>query len=139
MQQPDFFETVEQILHKDSRYAAEAYTFVREALDHTHNLVTKETKEKQRHVTGHELLNGIKDFALQRYGPMTLTLLEEWGIKSCEDFGEIVFNMVDANLLSKTEQDSREDFKGVYDFHEAFVAPFRPASKSTPSAESKVS
>ena len=58
---------------------------------------------------------------------MTLTVLHEWGLRSCEDFGEIVFNMVEANLLAKTETDSREDFKAGYDFHEAFRQPFLPS------------
>ena len=58
---------------------------------------------------------------------MTLTVLEEWGIKCCEDFGEIVFNMVENKLLAKTEQDSREDFRNGYDFHDAFRKPFLPS------------
>jgi uncharacterized repeat protein (TIGR04138 family) len=61
---------------------------------------------------------------------MALTVLNEWGIKCCEDFGDIVFNMVEFQLLGKTEQDSREDFKGGYDFEEAFRKPFLPTKRS---------
>lgn len=57
---------------------------------------------------------------------MSLTVLTEWGITRCEDFGEIVFNMVEHKLLSKTDEDSREDFRSIYTFKEAFERPFRP-------------
>jgi uncharacterized repeat protein (TIGR04138 family) len=72
------------------------------------------------------LLAGIRDYGLQQYGPMTLIVLHEWGIRSCEDFGEIVFNMVENALLAKTDKDSREDFKGGYKFEDAFRKPFLP-------------
>jgi uncharacterized repeat protein (TIGR04138 family) len=82
-----------------------------------------------RHVSGQELLGGIRDYALAQFGPMTQMVFEEWGIKRCEDFGEIVFNMVEIGLLGKTEKDSREDFANGYDFDDAFRKPFRPASR----------
>jgi uncharacterized repeat protein (TIGR04138 family) len=83
-------------------------------------------------VSGQELLNGIRDFALVQYGPMAITVLKEWGINSCQDFGEIVFNMIDIGWLAKTEQDSRADFQGGYDFYDAFRRPFLPADKQKP-------
>jgi uncharacterized repeat protein (TIGR04138 family) len=86
------------------------------------------------HVTGQQLLDGIREFALTQYGPMARTVLNEWGIRRCEDFGDIVFNMVEQGLLSKTDQDSREDFKGGYDFDSAFVWPFLPPSKQPAAA-----
>ena len=139
MQAPSFEEAVEQIASKDPRYQGDAYFFVREALDHTQKMVGKVPKKNEvRHVSGQELLDGIREYALQLFGPMTLTVLEEWGIKRCEDFGEIVFNMVETRLLAKTEHDSREDFKRGYDFHEAFRKPFLPSRiASEPIAESK--
>jgi uncharacterized repeat protein (TIGR04138 family) len=137
MQPTDFIGAVEQILQKDTRYGRDAYVFVREALDHTQELIAKDEKKKS-HVSGQELLEGIKDCALRQFGPMTMTVFDEWGIRSCEDFGEMVFNMVDVKLLSKTETDSREDFKGGYDFQEAFVLPFRPVVKK-PADEPKSS
>src|SRR5437773_12394227 len=139
MQAQSFEEAVEQIVAKETRYEREAYFFVREALDHTQRTIGKAPKKNEiRHVSGQELLDGIREYALQQFGPMTLTVLEEWGIKCCMDFGEIVFNMVETKLLAKTEQDSREDFRNGYDFHDAFRKPFLPSrTASEPIAESK--
>jgi uncharacterized repeat protein (TIGR04138 family) len=129
MQEVNFDEVVEGILAKDSRYDRDAYVFLREALDFTQKTIGKENHGKVRHVTGQELLEGIRQFALVQYGPMTRTVLEEWRIKKCGDFGELVFNMVESGLLAKTEKDSREDFQCGYDFTEAFCKPFWPKSK----------
>ena len=120
---------VEAILAKDQRFHRDAYFFLREALDHTQKMIVKENRGQLRHITGQELLAGIRDYALSLYGPMVPTVFEEWGIRGCEDFGEIVFNMVEVGLLAKTEEDSREHFKGVYDFDEAFRKPFRPTNR----------
>ena len=132
MQEINFDEAVEQILAKDSRFARDAYTFVREALDFTQKLAGKETRGTIRHVSGQELLAGIRQFALQQFGPMTVTVLAEWGIRNCKDFGEIVFNMVETRLLAKTDRDNRDDFQNGYDFTDAFRKPFWPAQKSNP-------
>ena len=129
MQEVNFDATLENILASDSRYSRDAYLFVREALDFTQKLIIKENRGQVRHVTGQELLNGIKQLALQQFGPMAATVFEEWGIKSCRDFGEIVFNMVEIGLLAKTEKDSREDFQNGYDFDHAFKKPFLPENK----------
>jgi uncharacterized repeat protein (TIGR04138 family) len=135
MQEVNFDEVVEGILVKDQRYARDAYSFLREALDFTQKAIGKENHGKVRHVTGQELLQGIRQFALVQYGPMTRTVLEEWGIKNCTDFGELVFNMVESGLLAKTERDSRDDFQHGYDFTEAFCKPFWPQSKQDCQAE----
>ena len=129
MHEVTFEEAVEQIRAKDPRYPRDAYLFVREALDHTQKNVIKENRGRLRHVSGQELLAGIREFALQQFGPMVITVLEEWGIKRCEDFGEIVFNMVEIGLLAKTDKDTRNDFQNGYDFHDAFCKPFLPQSK----------
>ena len=129
MQTPNFDQELEKILARDTRYHRDAYNFVREALDHTQKSVTKAKKDEPRHVTGQELLDGIREFALTQYGPMALTVLEEWGVRRCEDFGEIVFNLVEVGLLSKTDEDTRDHFKGGYEFQEAFAQPFLPKSK----------
>ncbi|MEP6662773.1 MAG: Minf_1886 family protein [Verrucomicrobiota bacterium] len=113
----------------DPRYHRDAYFFLREALDYTQKSAGKARKGEIRHVTGQELLGGIRQYALQQFGPMTLTVLGEWGIFTCEDFGEMVFNMVESSLLAKTETDSRKDFKNSYDFNEAFCQPFLPLAK----------
>ena len=130
MQEINFDEALEQILARDSRYTREAYLFVREALDYTQRLVGKETRGAIRHVTGRELLDGIRQFALNQFGPMTVTVFEEWGVRNCRDFGEIVFNMVESSLLARTEKDTRDDFQNGYDFTETFRKPFWPAQKS---------
>ena len=128
MQEISFEEALELIRRKDSRYHRDAYFFVREALDFTQKRISRE-RGRMRHVTGQELLAGIRDHALGQFGPMTVTLFEEWGIHGCRDFGEIVFNMVEIGLLAKTEKDSRTDFAGGYDFAEAFRKPFLPSGR----------
>ncbi|MBI5386490.1 MAG: hypothetical protein HZA90_17605 [Verrucomicrobia bacterium] len=130
MQTVNFEEELEKILAKDGRYPREAYLFVREALDHTQKLLGRPPKNEVRHVSGQQLLDGTRDYALGQYGPMALAVLNEWGLRRCEDIGEIVFNMVETSLLAKTDQDSREDFKGGYRFEEAFTEPFLPADKA---------
>jgi uncharacterized repeat protein (TIGR04138 family) len=132
MQEINFDETVEAILARDPRYTRDAYGFVREALDFTQKLVGKESRGAIRHVSGQELLVGVRQFALQQFGPMTVTVFEEWGINGCRDFGEIVFNMVESGLLAKTDQDSRDDFQNGYDFTDAFRKPFWPQSRLDP-------
>lgn len=131
MHEISFEETLPQIIAKDPRYSRDAYLFIREALDFTQKNVAKEINGQLRHISGQELLGGIREFALQQFGPMAMLVLEEWGIKRCEDFGEIVFNMVEASLLAKTDTDSREDFKNGYDFFKAFRKPFLPESKNS--------
>ena len=126
MHEVNFDEALEQILAHDPRFQRDAYHFVRESLDYTQKLISKENRGTVRHITGQELLDGIRQFALQQFGPMTITVLEEWGVRNCLDFGDIVFNMVESGLLAKTEKDSREDFLKGYDFDDAFRKPFRP-------------
>ena len=104
MQQITFEEALEAIQAKDPRYQRDAYLFVREALDHTQKSIVKDNRGQIRHVSGQELLRGIRDFALAQFGPMTITVFEEWGIRGCRDFGEIVFNMVETGWLAKTEK-----------------------------------
>lgn len=129
MHELNFDLKVDQIVVRDLRYRREAYAFVREALDFTQKLISRENQQKVRHVTGQELLDGIRQFALKEFGPMAALVLEEWGITSCPDFGEIVFNMVDVGLLARTEQDRREHFQNGYDFTTAFRKPFLPKDK----------
>ena len=147
---PNFDDVLDQIVQKDARYHRDGYLFVREALDYTQKCMSKAPKgesrqgagsageeasdNRARHVSGQELLTGIRGFALEQFGPMALMLFQEWGLKRCEDVGEIVFNMVENNLLAKTKNDSREDFKGGYDFEEAFRKPFLPSAPPAPSA-----
>ncbi|HUJ09629.1 MAG TPA: Minf_1886 family protein [Verrucomicrobiae bacterium] len=127
MQKFNFAESVDEIVREDGRYDKDAYYFVREGLDYTIKLLKKQSRGTGRHVSGQELLEGLRRFALEEFGPMSKTVLTYWGVKQCEDFGAIVFHMVDKGILGKTEQDTPEDFKGGYDFEEAFVKPYRPS------------
>lgn len=126
MQPQSFNEMLDLIVEKDARYQREAYHFVREALDYTQRAIGKANKGQLRHVSGRELLAGIRSYALESYGPMALTLFHEWGVHRCEDFGEIVFNLVETGLFSKTDTDTRADFQDGYDFDETFRKPFLP-------------
>jgi len=128
MQRRQFEEAVTLLLKEDPRYPREAYVFLRLALDHTVKVLKKPTQGPARHISGPELLDGIRQFALQEFGPITRTVLAEWGITRTEDFGEIVFNLVRHGVLGKTDQDQKEDFAGVYSFEAAFTHPFLPVS-----------
>ncbi len=132
MQKLDFGEKLDLIVQQDARYDREAYIFLRDALDFTVKL-RKKAREGSEHVTGQQLLEGVRQFALKQFGPMVPTVFNYWGIHRGEDFGEMVYNFIREGVFGKTDTDSKEDFAGVYDFHEAFVAPFLPA-KSAPRA-----
>ncbi|MBI3413997.1 MAG: hypothetical protein HY043_01550 [Verrucomicrobia bacterium] len=135
MQEINYVEAVERIVQNDPRYHRDAYQFLRDALDYTQRLVNKQSKTKPRHVTGQELLEGLRQFGLEQFGPMTLSVFNAWGIFRGEDFGELVFNLVENELLSKTETDSRADFQGGYDFFDAFRKPFLPTRPPSSSVE----
>ena len=108
-------QKIEAILAKDPSYKFEAYSFVMAGL---HATVSK--LSKPRHVSGQELCNGLRDYALEQFGPMARTVLEYWGIRKTDDFGRIVFNLIEANLLKKQEEDSLRDFENVFEFSHAF-------------------
>ena len=121
MKTPNTEELLEPILKRDLRYTEQAYFFIRDALDHTVRQL-----ETPRHISGQELLDGIREYALEEYGPVTKRVLSEWGINECIDFGNLVFNLVNEGLLGKTDTDSIDDFANGYDFTEAFDQPFQP-------------
>lgn len=132
MQNPDFSEVVALICKEDSRFDRRAYDFVRLGLDHTVKELRKRDSaraERSRHVSGPELLEGLRAYALDQFGPLAKTVLNTWGVKCCRDFGDIVFNLIEYNVFSKTDNDRREDFSDIFDFEEAFVKPFRPARR----------
>jgi uncharacterized repeat protein (TIGR04138 family) len=126
MQKIGFAETLDSIVTSDPRYQRDAYVFLRDALDFTTKQQKKTKGVSVRHVTGPELLDGVRRYALKEFGPMVMTVFDNWGIRSCEDIGNIVFNLIGAGVFGKTEEDSIEDFKNVYGFEEAFVKPFAP-------------
>jgi uncharacterized repeat protein (TIGR04138 family) len=123
-----------EVVRKDPRYAYEAYEFVFAALHHTQKMLGRQPREAgdpaeplelHHHVAGPELLAGVRELALQEFGLMARTVFHMWGIHKTDDFGEIVFNLVESNLMSKTSEDSREDFRGVYDLDQALMKDYR--------------
>jgi uncharacterized repeat protein (TIGR04138 family) len=130
MKRISFSEALAQIVREDDRYDEHAYFFVREALDFTIKLLSKPLQGPGRHVSGSELLEGIRQYALQEFGPMAKTVLNRWGVNRCEDFGNMVFNLVEKGVLGKTDQDRKEDFAGGYEFDAAFREPFKGAKKN---------
>ena len=116
----EFNSIIETIYVRDTRYKEDAYAFVMEALS-----FTQKKYKRFKHVSGEEMLEGIKDLLLDKFGPMTLMVLKFWGIRSTEDFGNIVFNLVENKVLSKTEEDKIESFKNAYDFVEVFDHGYR--------------
>jgi len=127
MQKIGFAEALDSILAGDPRYQRDAYVFLRDALDFTTKQQKKIKGATVRHVSGPELLEGVRQYALKEFGPLVMTVFDNWGILFCEDIGNMVFNLIGAGVFGKTEEDSIEDFKDVYDFEEAFVKPFAPA------------
>jgi hypothetical protein len=128
MQKIGFTEALESIVASDPRYQRDAYIFLRDALDYTTKQQKKIRGATVRHVAGPELLEGVRQYALKEFGPMVISVFSFWGIRTCEDIGHMVFNLIDAGIFGKTEEDSLEDFKALYDFHDAFVTPFAPQS-----------
>jgi uncharacterized repeat protein (TIGR04138 family) len=126
MQKIGFAEALDSIVRSDPRYQRDAYVFLRDALDFTTKQQKKAKGTSVRHVTGPELLQGLRQYALKEFGPMVMTVFDNWGIHSCEDIGNMVFNLIGAGIFGKTEEDSVEDFRNVYDFEDVFVKPFAP-------------
>jgi uncharacterized repeat protein (TIGR04138 family) len=116
----EFYSIISTICNKDSRYYPEAYEFVMEALSFSQNKF-----KKSKHISGEELLAGIKALLLKKFGPMTLTVLKHWGIKVTDDFGNIVYNLVESRVLAKDTQDHYDSFKNAYDFDEVFNKGYR--------------
>ena len=110
-------EDYTEILKKDDRYDSRAYDFVLE-------VIHVASTDAKGHVTGQELLDYFRDMALDAYGPLTYTVLNDWGVRCCEDVGAIVFNLYDAKRIGKTDSDSPEDFVGGFNFKHEFLDPF---------------
>ncbi|MCA1809729.1 MAG: Minf_1886 family protein [Kiritimatiellia bacterium] len=127
MKKEPVFDDLKQIIQADPRYAPEAYQFLREALEFTNKKLENGKRKPARHVSGEQLLEGIRRFALQEYGPMAKTVFNTWGIFRCEDFWYIISNLVGKGILGCAPEDSIHDFEGGYDFDIAFRQPFKPA------------
>ena len=126
---------IAELLRRDKRYHFDAYVFVFEALRHAQENLgmgtdfvdheTGDSDEPERHVSGQELCEAMRQYAHEQYGYMAKSVLNHWGIESTGDFGEIVFNLIDIEQMRKTPHDRREDFEDVYDFDEGFQDRFR--------------
>ena len=121
MKNPNIDDLLEPILTRDPRYTVEAYFFVRDALDHTvRQLATP------RHISGQELLDGMRVHATRLFGPLAAQVWRTWGVRSTLDWGRIVFNLVESELLRRQDTDTIEDFRDGYDFDEVFVRAYEP-------------
>jgi uncharacterized repeat protein (TIGR04138 family) len=111
-----FIDLVENIYNRDKRYKPDAYEFVLQGLNFTQGKL-----KKQAHVSGRELALGLRDYAIEQYGALAQRVLSHWGLSCTRDFGEIVYNMIENKLLSKSEEDCLSDFNSVYEFEAAFA------------------
>ncbi len=120
------------IVRTDRRYSYEAYEFVFQALEYTQKMLgrtmdlsTVDPAEPRHHVTCRQLLDGARELAIREFGLMARVVLRQWGITSTDDFGEIVFNLIESQLMSKTDEDARTDFRGVFDLDESLSQGFQ--------------
>jgi len=116
-----------RIRDKTGPYPPQAYQFVRAGLAHTVTTIHGDdaldvTEDQSRHVSGQQLCLGLRDYAIDQYGQLARTVLGRWGIMKTDDFGKIVFAMVEAGFMRTTDQDDLEDFESVFEFDEAFTA-----------------
>jgi uncharacterized repeat protein (TIGR04138 family) len=119
----EFWERVHEIVERDPTYRREAYEFAMRALEHTTTRVIRQ----RRHVSGQELLRGVCDLARQEFGDLAWTVFHEWGVRTGEDFGTVVFHLVEAGVLGKQPGDSIEDFAGGIDLRAELEPPARPS------------
>jgi uncharacterized repeat protein (TIGR04138 family) len=128
-----------ELLRRDRRYHFDAYRFVFEALRYAQEQLgigqaetAEQGDEEERHVSGQQLCEAIRRFALSQYGLLAKSVLNEWGVRSTGDFGEIVFNLIDIGQMKKTDSDRREDFENVFDFDEGLRDVFEPLTVDPP-------
>ncbi len=127
--------SLQQLIGKDPRYPVDAYLFVREALAFAADsaeLVAEESTEEQieqnrreRHLSGQELCEAIRQYAIKQYGYMAKVVLNGWGVRETSDFGDIVYNMIDVGIMKKSSRDQRSHFNNVYKFDAAFETDFK--------------
>ncbi len=118
-----------ELLKEDQRFTIDAYQFVREALSYAQEILKMPHQpaagdEGERHLTGQQLCEAIRQYALEQYGYMAKTVLNNWGVYSTSDFGEIVYNLIRIKQMKKSEHDRREDFDDCYEFDTAFMPEF---------------
>jgi uncharacterized repeat protein (TIGR04138 family) len=141
--QPANAPSLQEIVEKLDQYPIDAFCFVQEGLGYTVEKLhgARPAPGVSRHVTGQQLCEGLREFALHNWGMLARTVLRRWNINSTHDFGRIVYAMVESGMMQKTEDDSIDDFRGVYDFRAAFESSYRievePPQKMTPAAEGR--
>jgi uncharacterized repeat protein (TIGR04138 family) len=121
-----------ELIEQDQRFTLDAYQFVREALAYAQEVLRmpkqgedeEEPKAEEHHLTGQQLCEAIRLYALEQFGYMSKTVLNSWGIHTTGDFGEIVYNLIRIKQMKKSKADKREDFDDVYQFEEAFQPVF---------------
>ncbi len=127
LSQISFAEAIHRCLEKDPRYHPAAYELVRDSL--THACFKFRAGDDNKHVSGQELLAGFRDYVIAEYGPMSLVLLDQWGLTCGLDVGHIVYNLIEIGYFGRNDGDSLQDFDGGYDFRAAFSEPFLPTSQ----------
>ena len=115
MSQDEIGDPVTRILRRDPRYEREAYDFVQDALRRKISAIGE-----VRHLSARELLESIREFAIESFGPLARTVFTHWGVRTTDDFGQVVFNLIDEEDMGKTDDDHIEDFAAVYDFADVF-------------------
>lgn len=125
--QPIKEKSVQQVVEDVGLYPPEAYAFIQRGLNHTVQKLHGKKKDPKanRHVTGQDLCDGLREVALNEWGRLARAVLRRWNVTSTLDFGRIVFALVDAGLMQKTDEDTLEDFRSVYDFRAAFEVEYR--------------
>ena len=119
-------QAIARLREENPKFSPAAYHFIRRALDHALRKFKREDMDRPAHVSGKELLEGFRDLALEEYGPLAKTVLEDWGITKCSEVGEVVFQLVSMGVLGKNDSDKIDDFAELWSFAEAFDVPFRP-------------
>jgi len=151
MPQLDPAHPLTKLLKRDQRYKFDAYAFVFESLQFAHEKLgfgqelpaeSEEaeppprrggTRKAERHLTGQQLCEAVRQYAIDQYGLMAKAVLASWGIHNTGDVGNLVFNLIEIGQMRKTKEDTREDFENVFDFDAAFVRDFKitpPPAKS---------
>jgi len=114
-----------EVARADGRFSVEAFRFLFESLDDAVKLAGKQNAEGlERHVTGQEVLLGMRAHAQRAFGPLAAEVWRSWGLRTSLDWGRIVFLLVDAGLLARREEDSIDDFRTGFDFEHAFVEQY---------------
>ncbi len=112
----EILNKIQKLIDRDDGYKFEAYSFVLAALHYTMMSLTT-----PRHISGQEFCDGLRRYAIDQFGPLARTVLEYWGIHQTVDFGKIVFALVEVGLMRKTEEDTLDNFRNVYNFDNAFL------------------